>query len=257
MKSDYLLIRQGDGVIETAEDDIFSDKYIERTCHKAGLYKVMLQKDWGDYKTTKRMRVFELREYAAESNNDENPKSIKEKIKEFDAMRKEDEKKAMKAPGEEVALPEEPVVPDIPVVKSGVIATKPKDDYRIVRIPGGNSLKVIDAAGNEVLSDFTFDQLQMAKEQFSSGDGKSLTKSDLNNQQFIQFVLVFLGGIMLGAVGTFIVLKQQHAKEMNDLHKAMDAMNQKIQQMSAPKFRSVNDFMISEYNRAAGGPQID
>jgi len=237
----FCLIRQGEGPIEESEEDIFNENYIRRVYHREGTYKVLRKtkrddgaSGTGTYTTSSRIRTIQLKEYNAPKEDiDDFPETedghLNEVLKDFD-KKHEENLKALKSPNP---------------------PTVPSDGYSIVRKDNSDKLKIIDGNGNTVFDDFNLEQLKMAKEQFSATD--PLKKDDLKNQNFIKFVLVFLLGLGVGVFGTFMVLKQQHAKEMASVYAKLDAISQQLtQKKSAP--RTINEILIEEYNRVAGGP---
>jgi hypothetical protein len=164
----------------------------------------------------------EFKEFRApEPDDTPNDKELAEKLKKFDELHN--------AP---------PKAPDIK-----------KDEYRIVRKSGSNQLKIVDGTNQTVFDNFTLEQLKSAKEAFSATD--PLKKKDLNDQRFIQFVLVFLGGLLIGAFSTYVILQQKHAKEMASVHMKLDALTA---QLAERQKRSINDVLLEEYNKVAGGP---
>ena len=241
---DFVLLRYGEGVIEYADTDIFAEDYVRKVYGHPGKYAVMQRKDLGDYRTTRRLRSFELVAYAA-PKDDEGLSStppgslIDDKIEEFEKKR---------AAGWPERKPKDPVVPMPPSPPSPSFG----DGWRIVRKDGSQELKVVDSTGASVLDGFSFDDLKNAKQHFSGSP--QVVKKDLNDQSFIKFVVVFLGGLLVGALGTFVVMNQKHQQELASLHGKLDAMQQQFQQRMASPKGDFNSWLLSEYNKGGEGP---
>ena len=221
---EFVLIHSMDGILEVSDEDIFDEKYVVHNHKGGGIYKVMHRRDWGDYRTSRKVRTIEIRAYAAE---DEEPQSevIKEKLKEFD------EKKS-----------------------DSVGVEKKEEGYRLVRKKDGDTLQILAADGNVVLDDFTFEQLRDAKTAYDGSE--EVTRKDLHNQDFLKFVAVFLGGLVLGALGVYLFMQRKHNEELAGLNMQIQALSEQIKQMSAPR-KSTNPDMwfVSEYNESSGGPK--
>jgi len=228
-KTDFVLMRMGEGVVETADEDIFTDDYVIKL-KSAGTYKIMTRKDYGTYRTTNKMRSITVREYAAPKDEDdllteESANTIAQKLEDFENSRSE-------GGGEE----------------------KPTADYQILR-GDGDKLRVVDNTGNVLLEDFNLEQLRSAKEAFSGE--KKLMEGDLKNQGFIKYVLVFLGGMATGAFVAYMFLKQKHAEELSQVNSQLNQLINQMQEMSAPKKKTYNspeEYMLVEYNKNAEGP---
>jgi len=244
---DFVLIHQGEGVIERSSEDVFTEEYVRKIFHTPGKYKVMERKDHGDYKTSKKVRDFELRMYSAEPDKGSNV--IEAKIKDFEAKRESNW----------AGAEEKKQQPVISASSAAPAAEKPiPTDMRIIRKAGSDELMVVDGDDKEVYSGFTFDDLKRAKQGFSGED--KIVKKDLNNQSFIKYVLVFLAGAVIGALGTFAILNQKHQKEIAAVYAKLDTLQQQIQQQqqqsSAPKKKDFNSWLVGEYNGGVGGPDL-
>jgi len=232
----FILIRQGEGVIEGAEEDIFDEKYVKTLYDTPGIYKVFERKDCGDYNTSKRLRVFEFKAYAAEDKKDK--KGKKEPLDTFDASSKKAEVKIT-----EVVVP--PLAP-----KSAL----PPAEFSIVRKAGSPTLRIIDDKGNIVHDNFTLEQLKAAKEAYAGETG--VRKKDLKDQQFIQYVVVFLGGLAIGALVTYFTMEQKHSKEISALHAQLNAIQSQVKEMNAPRRVTPQQYFVGEFNKASGGPEF-
>jgi len=244
---DFVLIHQGEGVIERSTEDVFTEEYVHKIFHTPGKYKVMERKDHGDYKTSKKVRDIELRMYSAEDDKSSNV--IEAKIKDFEAKRESNWAGAEAKKQEPVASASSAASPS---------SSKPiPTDMRIIRKAGSDELMVVDGDDKEVYSGFTFDDLKRAKQGFTGED--KVVKKDLNNQSFIKYVLVFLAGAVMGALGTFAILNQKHQKEIAAVYSKLDAMQQQIQQQqmqAAPKKKDFHSLLLGEYNNGVGGPEL-